>query len=88
MGKPRRPALRYHGGKWLLAAWIVGLMPAHHIYVETPCPLYDEELFPSWHRVTTTAIADSGGERVEAVWMPPRTRDAAARQLRLLEVAG
>ena len=35
MGKPRRPALRYHGGKWLLAAWIVSLMPAHRIYVES-----------------------------------------------------
>ena len=30
----RRPALRYHGGKWLLAPWIIGHFPEHKIYVE------------------------------------------------------
>lgn len=29
-----RPVLRYHGGKWLLAPWIISLMPRHRIYVE------------------------------------------------------
>lgn len=29
-----RPLLRYHGGKWRLAPWIVSLMPPHNIYVE------------------------------------------------------
>lgn len=29
-----RPPLRYHGGKWLLAPWIIGLMPPHRVYVE------------------------------------------------------
>lgn len=29
-----RPALRYHGGKWKLAAWIIGQFPPHRIYVE------------------------------------------------------
>lgn len=31
---PTRPALRYHGGKWRLAAWIVSHFPAHRTYVE------------------------------------------------------
>jgi DNA adenine methylase len=31
---PRRPLLRYHGGKWRLAPWIIGHMPRHRIYVE------------------------------------------------------
>lgn len=31
---PTRPALRYHGGKWLLAPWIIGHFPRHRIYVE------------------------------------------------------
>lgn len=31
---PTRPALRWHGGKWLLAPWIIGFFPAHRIYVE------------------------------------------------------
>ncbi len=29
-----RPALRYYGGKWLLAPWIISHFPAHRIYVE------------------------------------------------------
>lgn len=31
---PRRPAVRYHGGKWMLAPWIIGHFPAHRVYVE------------------------------------------------------
>jgi DNA adenine methylase len=31
---PTRPILRYHGGKWRLAPWIVEQFPAHRIYVE------------------------------------------------------
>jgi len=30
----RRPALRYHGGKWLLAPWIISHLPPHRVYVE------------------------------------------------------
>lgn len=29
-----RSALRYFGGKWALAPWIIGHMPAHRVYVE------------------------------------------------------
>lgn len=32
--KLTRPVLRYHGGKWLLAPWLIGQFPAHEIYVE------------------------------------------------------
>ena len=31
---PGRPVLRYHGGKWRLAPWIISHFPAHRIYVE------------------------------------------------------
>jgi DNA adenine methylase len=31
---PTRPVLRWHGGKWLLAPWIIGNLPPHRIYVE------------------------------------------------------
>lgn len=31
---PRRPVLRWHGGKWLLAPWIIENFPAHSVYVE------------------------------------------------------
>ncbi len=31
---PARPILRYYGGKWRLAPWIVAQFPPHRIYVE------------------------------------------------------
>ena len=31
---PSRPILRWHGGKWLLAPWIMSHFPAHRVYVE------------------------------------------------------
>lgn len=31
---PTRPVLRYHGGKWRLAPWIISYFPQHRIYVE------------------------------------------------------
>lgn len=31
---PTRPALRWHGGKWKLAPWVISHMPPHRIYVE------------------------------------------------------
>lgn len=32
--KVTRPVLRYHGGKWKLAPWIISHFPKHRIYVE------------------------------------------------------
>lgn len=34
MTSPTRPILRWHGGKWLLAPWIISHMPAHRVYCE------------------------------------------------------
>lgn len=34
MGDVSRPLLRWHGGKWLLAPWIISHFPEHRIYVE------------------------------------------------------
>lgn len=31
---PSRPALKYHGGKWRLASWIIAQFPPHSTYVE------------------------------------------------------
>ena len=30
----RRPVLRFHGGKYKLAPWLVSLFPTHRTYVE------------------------------------------------------
>lgn len=34
MSGPTRPALRWHGGKWRLAPFIIGQFPPHRVYVE------------------------------------------------------
>lgn len=34
MNTPSRPILRWHGGKWRLAPWIIEHMPPHQCYVE------------------------------------------------------
>jgi len=32
--EPTRPALRYHGGKWMLAPWIIEHFGPHRVYIE------------------------------------------------------
>lgn len=34
MTRVTRPVLRYHGGKWRLAPWIIAHFPPHRVYVE------------------------------------------------------
>lgn len=34
MSAPTRPVLRYRGGKWKLAPWIISHFPAHRVYLE------------------------------------------------------
>lgn len=34
MAEVKRPVLCWHGGKWLLADWVIGFFPAHEVYVE------------------------------------------------------
>lgn len=34
MRAPTRPILRYHGGKWRLAPWVIENLPPHRVYVE------------------------------------------------------
>jgi DNA adenine methylase len=34
---PTRPVLRWHGGKWNLAPWVLSHLPAHRVYVEPYC---------------------------------------------------
>lgn len=36
-----------------------------------PCPLYDDELFPDWQRVTKDAHAEGARDRTEVLWISP-----------------
>lgn len=38
------------------------------------CALYDEELYPDWHRVVRSANTDGGGLREEVLWISPSAR--------------
>jgi site-specific DNA-adenine methylase len=33
---PKRAVLKYHGGKWMLAPWIISFFPGHKTYVDPP----------------------------------------------------
>lgn len=35
------------------------------------CDLYDQELYPDWHRLTRNTHADGGGDRTEVLWISP-----------------
>lgn len=35
MSEPIGPPMRYHGGKWRLARWIIAHMPKHRVYTES-----------------------------------------------------
>lgn len=49
-----------------------------------PCKLYDQELYPDWHRVERKALADGAEVRTEVLWLSPRTWAAlGGRQERL-----
>lgn len=34
MSAPERPVIRYFGGKWILAPWVISHFPPHRVYVE------------------------------------------------------
>ena len=40
-----------------------------------PCPLYDEEMFPHWQRITRKAYADGARARTEALWLNPAAHE-------------
>lgn len=68
---PRRPVLRWHGGKWMLAPWIIAQFPPH--------PLYDDRL-KGWRRMTREALADGARKRTEVLWINSTASDGLFRE--------
>ena len=78
-----RPMLRWHGGKWMLAPWIIENMPAHRIYVEPYCGAASV-LFRK-PRAYSEVINDLDGE-VTGLFRVLRDRAAAKELERLLRL--
>jgi len=83
----RRPPMRYHGGKWLLAPWIIGHFPSHRTYVEPygggasvlmrKPRSYSEVYNDAWGDVVNVfrVLRDSGEELTELLTLTPFSRD-------------
>jgi DNA adenine methylase len=84
---PTRPILRYHGGKWRLAKWIVAQFPPHTVYVEPfggaasvllQKPRSYAEVYNDLDREIVNLfrmVRDRGDELLQAVELTPYARD-------------
>lgn len=83
-----RPALRWHGGKWLLAPWIISQFPKHRTYVEpyggaasvllrkdrSQCEAYND-LDTEVVNLFSVLRSDRANDLIEAVRLTPFARD-------------
>lgn len=78
-----RPVLRYHGGKFRLAPWIVGFFPPHLTYVEP----YGGAASVLLHKARChTEVYNDGNEEIVNVFRVLRDPAQAAELRRLLEL--
>lgn len=52
------------------------------------CELYDNKLFPHWHRVTKDTFADHGVKRTEVLWLNPAAKErlfSSSKQVSIFE---
>lgn len=87
MNAPARPPLRYHGGKWRLAPWIVGHFPPHAHYTEAFCG--GASVLLRKEPAKAELINDRDGDVVNLfrVLRDPHTAEALERALRLTPFA-
>ena len=87
----QRPPMRYHGGKWILAPWIVEHFPRHRVYVEPfgggasvlmrKVRSYAEVYNDAWGDVVNVfqVLRDHGQELAELLHLTPFARDEFER---------
>lgn len=84
---PQRTALRYYGGKWKLARWVISHFPTHTCYVEPyagACSVLLQKP-PSWHDVYNDldsdvvtffrTMRDQPAELIQAIDLTPFSRE-------------
>ncbi len=83
----RRPPMRYHGGKWMLAPWIIRHFPPHRCYVEPyggggsvlmrKPRSYAEVYNDAWGDVVNVfrMLRDNGADLAELLSLTPFSRD-------------
>ncbi len=91
---PQRPLLRYHGGKWRLATWIISHFPPHRIYVDAYSGAASVLLRKprSWGEVLNDLdgeiiqlfrmVRERGPELVRALELTPFARDEYRKSFR------
>ena len=78
-----RPILRYHGGKFRLAPWIVSLFPAHQVYVEP----FGGAASVLMHKVPARSeVYNDIADEIVNVFRVLRDPGQAARLARLIEL--
>lgn len=80
---PTRPVMRYHGGKFRLASWIVDHLPPHRLYVEPMCG--SAAVLMAKPRSEGEVLADLDGEVVN-VFRVLRDRRLGAELQRLIRL--
>lgn len=77
----RRPVIRYHGGKWRLAPWIISHFPAHRVYCE---PFGGGGSVLMRKPATFSEIYNDVDDRLVNVFRVLRDREKAEELLRVL----
>ena len=83
IGEITRPVLRYHGGKFKIAKWIISHFPEHEIYVEPFCGAASILMAK---RRSAIEIINDADDRIARLFVVLRDPDKAARLKRLCEL--